>query len=111
MRGYASKLLNKKGHPFRRKNGISGRFAGSFVRQGRVILLLDLTIATSLAEIARAGRYLGIANLITLFVPELIVLSGSVMNSVELMPSLLRGDAPLIRAGVVWAHRYAWEQS
>ena len=62
-----------------------------------------------------------------------IVLSGSVMNSAELflpdiravirrqctqvpaervalMPSLLRGDAPLIGAGVVWAHRYAWER-
>jgi glucokinase len=92
--------------------------------------------ATARAEIARAGRYLGIgiANLITLLVPELIVLSGSVMNSaelflptvrevirsqcglvpaerVELMPSQLRGDAPLIGAGVVWAHRYAWEHS
>lgn len=86
-------------------------------------------------EIARAARYLGIgiANLITLYVPELIVLSGSVMNSaelflpdiralirsqctqvpaerVELRPSQLRGDAPLIGAGVVWAHRYAWER-
>ncbi len=89
----------------------------------------------ALEEVARAGRYLGIgiANLITLFVPELIVLSGSVMNSVdlfmppirdvvrlqcgyvpadrvELIPSSLRGDAPLIGAGVVWAHRYAGEQ-
>lgn len=92
--------------------------------------------AAALQEMARAGRYLGIgiANLITLYVPELIVLSGSVMNSLELflpsirevirrncglvpaervevMPSLLRGDAPLIGAGVVWAHRYAWERN
>jgi glucokinase len=92
--------------------------------------------AAALAEIARAGRYLGIgiANLITLYVPELIVLSGSVMDSaelflptirevirrqcglvpaerVELMPSMLRGDAPLIGAGVVWAHRYGWERA
>ena len=92
--------------------------------------------AIACQEIARAARYLGIgiANLITLYVPELIVLSGSVMNSaelflpgiravirtqcglvpadrVELMPSQLRGDAPLIGAGVVWAHRYAWERS
>lgn len=91
--------------------------------------------ASALQEIVRAGRYLGIgiANLITLYVPELIVLSGSVMNSVELflpsirevirrqcglvpadrvelMPSGLGGDAPLIGAGVVWAHRYAWER-
>jgi glucokinase len=89
----------------------------------------------ALKEVARAGRYLGIgiANLITLFVPELIVLSGSVMNSadlflpairavvhrqcgyvpaerVELIPSSLGGDAPLIGAGVVWAHRYGGEQ-
>ena len=91
--------------------------------------------ASALQEIVRAGRYLGIgiANLITLYVPELIVLSGSVMNSVELflpsirevirrqcglvpadrvelLPSRLGGDAPLIGAGVVWAHRYAWER-
>ncbi len=90
--------------------------------------------ALALKEVARAGRYLGIgiANLITLYVPELIVLSGSVMNSVdlflptirevvrrqcgyvpadrvELIPSSLRGDAPLIGAGVVWAYRYARE--
>jgi glucokinase len=88
----------------------------------------------ALEEVARAGRYLGvgIANLITMFVPELIVLSGSVMNSIELfmptmrevvrrqcalvpadrvqlMPSRLRNDAPLIGAAVVWAHRYAGE--
>jgi glucokinase len=91
--------------------------------------------ALALQEVARAGRYLGIgiANLITLYVPELIVLSGSVMNSlelflptirevirrqcalvpaerVELIPSSLRGDAPLIGAAVVWAHRYAGER-
>jgi glucokinase len=90
--------------------------------------------ALALEEVARAGRYLGIgiANLVTLFVPELIVLSGSVMNSielflpairevirrhctlvpadrVELMPSALRADAPLIGAGVVWTHRHAME--
>jgi glucokinase len=90
--------------------------------------------ALALEEVARAGRYLGIgiANLVTLFVPELIVLSGSVMNSielflpairavigrqcnlvpadrVELMPSSLRADAPLIGAAVVWTHRHAAE--
>jgi len=47
--------------------------------------------ALALEEVARAGRYLGIgiANLITLYVPELIVLSGSVMNSADLfMPAI-----------------------
>jgi len=101
----------------------------------RICELAGAGDAVARQEIARAARYLGIgiANLITLFVPEVIVLSGSVMNSAELflpdiravirrqctqvpaervalMPSLLRGDAPLIGAGVVWAHRYAWER-
>ncbi len=114
--------------------GSSARNAGLDTQQ-----ICELATAGDVAarkEISRAARYLGIgiANLITLYVPELIVLSGSVMNSdelflpdiravigsqcglvpadrVELMPSQLRGDAPLIGAGVVCAHRYAWERS
>lgn len=82
-------------------------------------------------EIEREGRYLGVgvANLITLFAPEVIALSGSVMDSadlfmpiiravvrgscglvpaasVELLPAALGGDAPLIGAGAVWKHRF-----
>jgi glucokinase len=77
------------------------------------------------------GHYLGIgiANLITMFIPEVIALSGSVMNnaemfmktiratvlrncglvpaaSVEILPATLGNDAPLIGAGAVWQHRY-----
>jgi glucokinase len=87
--------------------------------------------ALAKAEVARAGRYLGIgvANLITLYAPEAIVLSGSVMESadlfmplirevvrthctqvpadqVELAVALLGNEAPLIGAAAVWQHRY-----
>jgi glucokinase len=83
-------------------------------------------------EIEREGRYLGVgvANLITLFAPEVIALSGSVMDSadlfmpairavvrgscalvpaasVELLPAALGSDAPLIGAGAVWQQRFA----
>jgi glucokinase len=83
-------------------------------------------------EIEREGHYLGVgvANLVTLFAPEVIALSGSVMNSadlfmpiiravvrrncglvpaasVEILPAALGGDAPLIGAGAVWKHRFA----
>ena len=83
------------------------------------------------AEVARAGRYLGIgiANLISLYTPDAIVLSGSVMESADLfMPAIravvrsqctqvpsnrvelglaaLGGEAPLIGAAAVWRHRY-----
>ncbi len=82
-------------------------------------------------EIEREGHYLGvgIANLVTLFAPEVIALSGSVMNHadlfmptiravvlrscglvpaarVELSPAALGNDAPLIGAGAVWTHRF-----
>jgi glucokinase len=81
--------------------------------------------------IAREAHYLGvgIANLVTLFVPELIVLTGSIMKSadlllpamrdvvqrhcglvpaaaVEIQLSALGTDAPLIGAAAVWHHRY-----
>jgi glucokinase len=84
----------------------------------------------ALREVAREGRYLGlgIANLITLYVPEAIVLTGSVMRSADLfMPhirevvrqncglvpaqqvmltaSTLGGDAALLGAAVAWRHR------
>jgi glucokinase len=84
------------------------------------------------AEVARAGRYLGIgiANLISLYTPDAIVLSGSVMESADLfMPAIravvqshctqvpydqveigvaaLGNEAPLIGAAAVWRHRYS----
>jgi glucokinase len=87
--------------------------------------------AAALREVGREGRYLGlgIANLITLFTPELIVLGGSVMESadlfmpairevvntqcglvpaaqVELRTAALGNDAALIGAAVVWLHRF-----
>jgi glucokinase len=82
-------------------------------------------------EIEREAHYLGVgvANLVTMFAPEVIALSGSVMNNadlfmptireivlrscglvpaarVEFSPSSLGNDAPLIGAGAVWAHRF-----
>jgi glucokinase len=84
----------------------------------------------ALQEVAREGRYLGIgvANLVTLFAPELIVLGGSVMGSADLfLPAIrervrsncglipsecvqvasasLGSDAPLIGAALVWHQR------
>jgi glucokinase len=86
--------------------------------------------AVATTEVAREGRYLGIgiANLVTLFVPEIIVLSGSVMesadlflpiiretvrsgcglvpaDSVQITTSALGRHAGLIGAGAVWHHR------
>ena len=83
-------------------------------------------------EVARAGRYLGIgvANLISLYTPDAIVLSGSVMESADLfMPAIravvrshctqvpaklveidvaaLGNEAPLIGAAAVWRHRFS----
>jgi glucokinase len=87
--------------------------------------------APAQAEVALAGRYLGIgiANLISLYTPDAIVLSGSVMESADLfMPAIravvrshctqvpanlvevgvaaLGGEAPLIGAAAAWRHRY-----
>jgi glucokinase len=87
--------------------------------------------ALARGEVARAGRYLGIgvANLISLYTPDAIVLSGSVMDSADLfMPTIravvrsncsqvpanlveidvaaLGSEAPLIGAAAVWRHRY-----
>ena len=83
------------------------------------------------AEVVREGRYLGIgiANLVTLYAPEKIVLGGNVMGSADLFLPIIRtvvrqscklmpaesievttaslgSDAPLIGAGMVWRHRY-----
>jgi glucokinase len=85
----------------------------------------------ALAEVVREGHYLGIgvANLVTLFTPEVIVLGGNVMQAADLfMPIIqdtvsrscglvdwpatritttsLGNDTPLIGAGMVWRHRF-----
>lgn len=82
-------------------------------------------------EIEREGHYLGVgvANLVTLYAPDVIALSGSVMKSadlfmptiraivlrscglvpaasVEVLPAALGSDAPLIGAAAAWRHRY-----
>ena len=87
--------------------------------------------AIALAEISREAAHLGIgiANLVTLFAPEVVALSGSVMQSadlflpaiheqvqrqcglvpadaVEIRLSPLAADAPLIGAAMVWSHRF-----
>lgn len=86
------------------------------------------------AAVARQARYLGLgcANLITLFVPEVLVLSGSVMRSAAqvmegiheeirnhcsqvpwertlVAPAGLGCDAPLAGAAAAWMSRYASE--
>ena len=83
------------------------------------------------AAVARVGRYLGLglANLVTLFVPDVIALGGGLMRSrhlfwdtiletirttcgfvphekVRLVPTALGPDAGLIGAARVWLHRY-----
>jgi glucokinase len=85
----------------------------------------------ALREVRRAGRYLGIgvANLITLYAPDAIVLSGNVMESADLFMPLIRevvrgscglvpadrvmlskatlgNAAPLVGAAAAWWHRY-----
>lgn len=104
----------------------------------------DRTTAKRICELARQGdlaacravereaRYLGVgvANLVTLFVPDAIVLGGSVMRSADLFLDAirdtirrhcgyvpfektaielasLRGDANLMGAARVWHHRFA----
>lgn len=97
----------------------------------RVCELARAGDALAMDEVAREGRYLGIgvANLVTLFAPDMIVLGGNVMGSadlflpaiktvvrascglvpyeaVEIATASLGGDSPLIGAGMVWRHRF-----
>jgi glucokinase len=84
--------------------------------------------------VERAGHYLGVgvANLITLYAPDAIVLSGNVMESADLFMPLIRevvrgscglvpasqiklttatlgNAAPLVGAAAAWWHRYSGE--
>jgi glucokinase len=97
----------------------------------RVCELARAGDALARQEIDRHARYLGIgvANLVTLFAPDVIVLAGSVMRSadlflptireytarqcglvpasrIEIVTSPLEPDAPLIGAAMVFEHRF-----
>lgn len=87
--------------------------------------------AAALAAVERQGYYLGLglANLITLFVPDVIALGGGVMQSLDLfedkiheiiasscglvpaektrlVPAMLGKDAGLVGAAQVWKGRF-----
>jgi glucokinase len=108
---------------------------GSGARQGltakTICELARAGDAVASAEVVREGHYLGIgiANLVTLFAPQVITLGGSVMNAADLFmpeilatvrrhcglvdwqrttitPASLGRDTPLIGAGMVWRHRF-----
>jgi glucokinase len=92
--------------------------------------------AAAVRAVERTARYLalGIANLVTLFVPDAIVLGGSVMKSSDLFMDTIRrtvatscryvpyesteialaslgDDANLIGAARVWYHKFSSEES
>jgi glucokinase len=119
----AARYADDAGPTAAHRERLSARGVCELARQGD---------ARARREVEREGHYLGVgvANLITLFAPEVIALSGSVMDSadlfmpliravvrgscalvpaasVELLPAALGGDAPLIGAGAVWQHRFA----
>jgi glucokinase len=118
---------------------IAQRYAAASARDGAK----DVIDARAVCDLARTGddlalreirleaQYLaiGIANLVTLYAPEAIVLGGSVMRSadlflptirrlldrpgslvpaehIELRTATLGDDAPLVGAAVVWRHRF-----
>ncbi|MFZ0808919.1 MAG: ROK family protein [Candidatus Sulfotelmatobacter sp.] len=97
----------------------------------RICELAQQGDAWATRAVEREGRYLGLglANLVTTFVPEVIVLGGSVMKSADLFLETIRStianccrfvpyekteltlaslgeDANLIGAGRVWYHRF-----
>ena len=103
--------------------GLTARRICELARQGD---------APALRAVEREARYLGIgvANLVTLFIPDTIVLGGSVMRSADLFLETIRDtvrrhcgyvpfektsialaslgpDANLIGAARVWHHRFA----
>ena len=117
----AARVLRLAPHDYPHRAGLTAQRVCELARAGD---------AVALEEVAREGRYLGlgIANLVTLFVPELIVLSGSVMDSADLFlpvihdtvrsgcglvpaegvgiaTSVLGRHAGLIGAAAVWHHR------
>lgn len=116
----AARLLQHAPAGYAHAQGLDARRACELAREGD---------GPAREEVARAGHYLGlgIANLVTLFVPELIVLTGSVMESADLfLPAIhatvqaqctqvpagrvrlcrssLGADAPLVGAAMAWRH-------
>ena len=118
----AARVLKEAPQDYPHRDRLSAHDVCELARQGDLL---------AQREIERAGNYLGvgIANLVTLYVPEVIALSGSVMNSadlfmptihavvqsscglvpaasVQIVPAALGNDAPLIGAAAVWHHRF-----
>jgi glucokinase len=119
----AQRVLSEAPHDYPYRDALTAETVCMLARQGDPI---------AIREVAREGRYLGIgvANLVTLFAPEVVVLGGGVMSSadlflpaihasvqrscgliptdrVEVVTSSLGGDAPLIGAAGVWLQRMA----
>jgi glucokinase len=109
------------------RQGISGK---------RICELAQQADEIARRAVEREGRYLGIgiANLVTLFVPDAIVLGGSIMRSAPLFLDAIRGtirrqcgyvpfertaielaslgpDANIIGAARVWHHRFSQGQN
>jgi glucokinase len=105
-----------------RRKGLTAKTVCDLARSGDPL---------AISEVGREGNYLGlgVANLVTLFAPETVVLGGNVMGSADLFLPLIKSvvrqncglvpvrdveivlpklgnDAPLIGAGMVWRHRY-----
>ncbi len=79
----AARALQHAPPDYPHRAGLTARRVCELAREGDSV---------ALEEVAREGRYLGlgIANLVTMFVPELIVLSGSVMDSADLFLPAIR---------------------
>lgn len=118
----AARLANDTPADYPQRENLTAELVCELARRGD---------ALARREIEREAHYLGVgvANLVTLYAPELIVLSGSVMNGADLFVPTIRavvlrscglvpaarveilaasngGDAPLIGAGAVWHHRH-----
>lgn len=116
------RLLDEAPAGYAHREGLTAERICHLAREGDPI---------ALAETNREAAYLGIgiANLVTLFAPEVVVLSGSVMQSADLfLPAIraqvvrqcglvpaadvvvclspLAANAPLIGAAMVWGHRF-----
>lgn len=119
----AERVLREAPHDYPHREMLTAHHVCRLAQQGDPI---------AIREVTREGRYLGIgvANLVTIFAPDLIVLGGGVMGSadlflpaihehvrrscglvqsdrVQVVTSALGADAALIGAAVVWQQRIA----